>query len=146
MGSSTSSSTKDSIDLNFYEWKFVAESSSFYTSPVFTQEGESFVCFLNLNLSTLYIDCCSASLWQFDEIFPFGIDVIILEELISTKANMTKAKPFCAIILPLNNMKNYHSEEEEREKRGKYRRPKQNNAVFHRRKISFGVYKNGAHQ
>ena len=37
-------------------------------------------------------------------------------------------------------------EKEEREKRGKYRRPKQNNAVFHRRKISFGVYKNGAHQ
>ena len=97
----------------------MAESSSFYKSPVFTQEGESFVCFLNLNLSTLYIYCCSASLWQFDEIFPFGIDVIILEELISTKANMTKAKPFCAIILPLNNMKNYHSEEEEREKKVK---------------------------
>lgn len=69
-------------------------------SPVFQQEKENFVAFFNRDICTLFIYCCSASQWQYDEVFSFSIDVAQPgQTTIQTTSNFTKKHPFSSIAL-----------------------------------------------
>ena len=68
-------------------------------SPVFVQESENFVAFVNRPLRQLLIYCCSASQWQYDEVFTFTINLKTDTDTIQTSAAFTHNAPYCAIIL-----------------------------------------------
>lgn len=91
----------------FFRWDIpipTEELNDYSMSPVFSQEGESFVAYLNRPLGTVFIYCCSALQWHFDERFSFRIDVRTEPKMkkkhrIRTIACFTKRNPFVAIKL-----------------------------------------------
>jgi hypothetical protein len=92
-----------------FQWTISTE-HYFHISPTFIQEKENFVAFIDSSPAcpepqiessqwSLYIYCCSASQWQYDESFLFQIEVSAASDIFSTASTFTKKCPFCHIIL-----------------------------------------------
>ena len=81
-----------------FSWT-VPQCATYSISPVFTQESENFVAFVNRDLSQLTIYCCSASQWQYDELFVFMIQLKTETEVVQTSAAFTHNAPFCALLV-----------------------------------------------
>ena len=89
----------------FFKWNIpipTEELNHYSMSPVFEQEGEYFVAYLNRPLATVFIYCCSALQWHYDERFNFRIDIRTEPKMkkkhrIRTVACFTKRNPFVAI-------------------------------------------------
>lgn len=87
-----------------YEWRLITDQQhlkKYLISPVFTLHQESFVAFINYDNQSIYIYCCSASQWQYDECFTFTIKLQIGQQpLLTTSALFSQKSPFCSIIYP----------------------------------------------
>ena len=71
----------------------------FAHSDVFSQENERFTIFFDISNQVLYIYCCSAEQWHYDESFTFTITSFTTEKsfFFSTNATFSKKYPFCSI-------------------------------------------------
>ncbi|OHT07934.1 Clan CA, family C19, ubiquitin hydrolase-like cysteine peptidase [Tritrichomonas foetus] len=77
------------------------EYRKYIKSPVFSLQKEYFVAFINHDLSTIFIYCCSASQWQYDECFTFTITLSCPsfdQQTLTTSAVFSHNSPFCSII------------------------------------------------
>jgi len=68
-------------------------------SPEFIQEQECFVGFYSKAVSSLFIYCCSAMQWHFDEIFCFRVKINYEGIKLKTTATFSRISPFCCVIL-----------------------------------------------
>lgn len=108
MGSS-SSSANDEPFSDYYIWRVPIpeeDLGDYAISPQFQQEKENYVAYLNRQLCTVYIYCCSALQWHFDESFMFRIEMRLdpknkkkIINRIETSACMTRKHPFVAITI-----------------------------------------------
>lgn len=98
---------KNKKDISLYfEWNVPIpreELKKYSISPVFKQDHESFIAYINRKLGTLYIYCCSALQWHYDESFNLKIEIrpesfkCQKKNRIKTIACFTKKNPFVAI-------------------------------------------------
>lgn len=88
------------IPLETFDWELPNEKleiRKYIISPVFSQQKEYFVAFINHDLNTIFIYCCSCSQWQYDECFTFTITLKIDQQVLSTTAIFSHQSPFCSI-------------------------------------------------
>lgn len=90
----------------YFEWNVPIpreELKKYSISPVFKQDHESFIAYINRKLGTLFIYCCSALQWHYDESFNMKIEIrpesfkCKKKHRIKTVACFTKKNPFVAI-------------------------------------------------
>jgi hypothetical protein len=95
--------------LEPFQWSIETD-RYFHISPTFIQERENFVAFLDRSPIhdspefrseqwSLYIYCCSAGQWQYDESFLFSVEVSVAGETFTTASTFTKQSPFCCVVL-----------------------------------------------
>ena len=88
------------IPIETFDWKLPSkeqEIRKYIISPVFCQQKEYFVAFINHELNTMFIYCCSCSQWQYDECFTFTITLKIDQQILTTTAIFSHQSPFCSI-------------------------------------------------
>lgn len=94
----------------YFEWDVPIpreEIKKYSISEVFTQDHESFIAYINRKIDTLFIYCCSALQWHYDESFNFQIEIrpgqykCKKKNRIRTVACFTKKNPFVSIAMDI---------------------------------------------